>query len=135
MARTEILVAVRPNLVDEAGEALEELNIPLVYTHTLADACGKLHSGRFRLVLGTLQFDDSRLFDLLPSARASGTPLVVMRLTASQLPDSVIDAFFRAAQLLGFQGWIDVYRLSKGQGKAQALANLRELVMATALKS
>jgi hypothetical protein len=47
----------------------------------------------------------------------------------------VIDAFFRAAQLLGFQGWIDVYRLSKGQGKAQALANLRELVMATALKS
>ncbi len=135
MARTEILVAVRPNLVDEAREALEELAIPLVITHTLADACSKLQSDRFRLVLGTLQFDDSRLFDLLPSARASGTPLVVMRLTASQLPDSVIDAFFRAAQLLGFQGWIDVYRLSQRQGKAQALASLRELVMATALKS
>lgn len=133
MERREILVAVRTHLIAEAREALATLDIPLVFTHTLADACGLVQTGRFRLLLGTLQFDDSRLFDLLPSARASGTPLVAMRLTASQLPESVIDAFFRAAQLLGFQGWIDVYRLSMRKGKDQALDDLRELVLATAL--
>lgn len=133
MERREILVAVRPHLTDVAAEALARLGMPLVFTHTLADACAQLQTGRFRLALGTLQFDDSRLFDMLASARASGTPLVAMRLTVSQLPDSVIDAFFRAAQLLGFHGWIDVYRLAQRQGEEQALSHLRELVMATAL--
>ena len=133
MDRANILVAVRPQMVEAANTALAGLKFPLVFTHNLAEACNHLQTGHFRLALGSLQFDDSRLFDLLPAARASGTPLLAVRLTGSQLPDSVIDAFFRAAQLLGFQGWIDVYRLSQQQGEEHALSRLRELVLASIL--
>lgn len=133
MKREGILLAVRAEVAEQITKVLKGTGLPLIFAHTLPEACRELEKRTFQLVLGTLQFDESRLFDLLPATRASSTPLVAVRLTESQLPDNVIDAFFRAVQLSGFHGWLDYYRVSQQQGEAEAHRRLYTLIKDLAL--
>ncbi len=135
MKREGILLAIRPQVADLAESLLRDTGMPLVRTHTLADAGLQLQQGCFRLIVGTLQFDDSRLFDLLPLARAAGTPLLAVRMTPGLLPESVIEALFKAVQLCGFHGWMDVCRVTERHGEAEAVRRLQSLVLDTALPS
>ncbi|MDB5796401.1 MAG: hypothetical protein JWP36_303 [Paucimonas sp.] len=113
--------------------ALQGLEFPLEFVHSLEDARRLAERATHRLAMGTLQFDESRLFDLLPITQAAGTPLIALKLTESHLPPSVVDAFFRAAELMGFAGWMDVHKMKQVHGWIKAHAALRRLIVETAL--
>ena len=128
MPPDEVLVACTPGAVNSARIAFAH-TFPIRFVHRVEHAVDLIASHRFRLVIGTLQFDDSRLFELLPAAKASATPAIVAKLTYSHLPRDVINNSFKAALLSGFDACIDLESLEQTLGPKQAIAEVRNTVL------
>ena len=128
VAREEALVACTPGAVQSASAALAH-TFPLKFVHRVDDAVRMLASNRYCVLVGTLQFDDSRLFELLPAARSSCTPIIVAKLTFSHLPREVITHSFKAALLSGFDACIDLESLEQTLGHDKALIEVRDTVL------
>lgn len=112
-------------------EALSD-TLDLIPTHSVAHAGRLLQSSRFRLIVGTLQFDESRLFDLLPLAKRTGTPIMAVKLHFSILPEDYIARTLKSATYMGFDASVDVQTLQSLIGREAAFQKLRETVLATA---
>lgn len=131
MERDGLLVACRPAGKRAAEEALQGFD-RLDFAHTREEAFALLAQHNYRAILVTLQFDESRPFDLLPPAKASGTPILAVKLLHSKLPEHMIQSAFKAALLMGFDGCIDLQALKRRLGRAAALEEFRRQVLALA---
>ncbi len=130
-----VLFACTPAAKIAAQDALCADDIALTFVHSVDDAISEIKTGQFSIVVGTLQFDDSRLFELLPAAKASGTPIIAIKMTVSYLPLSMISHSFGAALLSGFDACLDVEADVSAVGRDRAYEQFRQMVRNIATRS
>lgn len=128
-----VLVACTPAAISAARQALGD-DMAISFVHSVATAIPLIPTGRFSIVVGTLQFDESRLFELLPAAKASGTPIIATKLTVSSLSRNVVEHSFRAAMLSGFDACLDLESLLNSVGRHKAHEQFRATVMNIAMR-
>jgi hypothetical protein len=128
MKRQGILLAARQSGLPFALQALNN-TLPVIPTHTVVHASQLLTDRRFSLIVGTLQFDDSRLFDLLPLAKATETPIIAIKLHHSRLSEKFIADTFHAAMLMGFDACIELQALVKKIGEEAAFESFHGTVL------
>jgi CheY-like chemotaxis protein len=102
-----------------------------VFAFTLREAAERLAVGDIDLVLCTIHFDESRMFDLLRHARsaAPSVPVVCCRLFDTRLTGSLLDAMIIAVEGLGGV-FIDRRELQRRHGDTSGDAEFRKLVLA-----
>ncbi len=112
-------------------EGLFENDADAVYAFTLSEAIEKLGAGNFDLVLCTIHFDESRMFDMVRHARSTSppTPCVCTRLLDTKLTGSFLTAMAIAVQSLGAI-FIDRYALLQRSGDEAGNDEFRKRVLA-----
>ena len=131
-ARPRVLVAARPIAFALVRAALGE-DVEIVDAHTMDDAVKQLKRPEpIRLVICTVYFDDSRMFDLLRWARSkyAHIPFVCARIFPKDITRISIEAVSIAAESLGAAGFIDVPALAAEHGDAEATQRLRDVLLA-----
>lgn len=128
MKRQGILVASKRSGLPFAQHALGNI-LPTIPTHTVVEASRLLAERRFSLIIGTLQFDESRLFELLPVAKATETPIIALKLHRSILSEKFIADTFHAAMLIGFDACINLQAMEKELGQEAAFESFRATVL------
>lgn len=127
--RPRILVATaKPGFA--VLERLFENEAEAVYAFTLWEAIHYLDEGNFDLVLCTIHFDDSRMFDLLRYARANSPsiPCVCTRVLDTTLKGSVLTAMTIAVESLGAI-FIDRFALLEYYGDEAGNEEFRKRVL------
>jgi len=91
-----------------------------------------IKSGDIDVILCSLHFDESRMFDLLHFARhvAPGVPFICCRVLHSPLNDAVVEGVSHSAESQGALGFIDYHEMQRRQGTAAAAKAFCEAVMA-----
>jgi hypothetical protein len=93
----------------------------------------------FDAVVATLQFDESRMFDLLRMVRAHrvhrAKPFVAVRLTSGALPNEVVKTVMRSAIICGADAAVDYACIEAGHGAHVANLALRTALYSAALPS
>jgi CheY-like chemotaxis protein len=125
-----LLVAVKPRSHDTMSRALTP-----GYSFTL---CSSLVTAQwllnqdFDLIVCGMNFDDSRMFDLLRYVRnhpaTRSTPFLCLKLAEGMLQTSVFKSVEKAARLLGADDFIDFARWRREFGDEQAYERLRDLM-------
>ena len=112
-------------------ERLFENDAEAVYAFRLWEAIQHLDEGGFHLVLCTIHFDDSRMFDLLRYARAHSpsTPCVCTRVLDTTLKGSILNAMTIAVESLGAV-FIDRFALLEHYGEDAGNEEFRKRVLA-----
>lgn len=127
--RTTVLVALRPGVRQKFEEAIGDIDHDILFCHTFDHAQRVMRSQPFHAVVATLQFDESRMFDLLRSVRADkhhrSKPFVAVRLTSGGLPDEVIRTVMRSAIIGGADAAIDYSSIENCSGVTAANLVLR----------
>lgn len=119
-SRHRVLIAARPVVLD----ALQELFEPTLFVHSadsLESALRTLGSRvKVELIICTIQFDESRMFDLLRVAKARypDIPFVCCRVLDSDAPRISLEALRIASEALGAVAFLDLPGLAKTYGKA-----------------
>ena len=97
-----------------------------------SDALRRLGAGGISLVLCDVEFDDSRMFDLLRYVRAEpstrGIPFLCVRTRQGELAPAVVEGLDIASRALGGAGFVDLVRLRRDLGEDAAASELRRLV-------
>lgn len=123
-----LLVAARPQAHAFILQVLQA-DFSLEFCDSLADAKKLLSSGRFDLVLCTLQFDSSRMFDLLRHVRSDPAirdiPFVAIKLAGGILSDDTVRHVLKAAHLMGADECINLADWRRQFGDEQAYDRLR----------
>jgi hypothetical protein len=126
-----VLVAGTHDVVDAARAALgTELELVPAYS---VDEALKAVEG-VELVLCSVRFDDSRMFDFLgalnakPDARR--VPVICCRVAAAPLSAGARRGIELALEALGVLAFLDLYELEQRDGPESAAAALRAAVMA-----
>jgi len=131
-AKPRVLVAARPIACAPVREALGE-DAEIVDAHTMDDALRQLQGAEpIGLVICTVYFDDSRMFDLLRWARSqcAHVPFVCARIFPKDITRISIEAVSIAAESLGAATFIDVPALAAAHGDAEATRRLRAVLLA-----
>ena len=129
--KPRVLLAARPIACVPLREALAG-DAELVEAHTLEAAVAELERAEpIRLVVCTVYFDESRMFDLLKWARArcAHIPFVCTRALPKDLPRISIEAIRIAADSLGAALFVDVPELARLHGPVEAAAHLRRALL------
>jgi hypothetical protein len=115
-------------------EALEG-SAELLVAESLSRAAYLL-GARVDLVVCTLRFDESRMFDFLRLARAAapGVPIACCRLLDAQLSDLAVDAVAVAARAAGADDYLDLVGLQREHGIEAGNAAFREALLRLALR-
>ncbi len=124
-----VLVACRPVAIQAARIALGD-DFDLTFVHDVNFAVKQVLTGTYSVVVGTLQFDESRLFELLETTKEIGMPIIATKLTVSHLSSHIIENWFHAAALSGFDAQINYQDLEQSVGEQKA----QELFRATVAK-
>jgi hypothetical protein len=136
MSAPQILAAVGPRTTELAGDAIRRHGDVLV-AETLDDALRMIGENRFSLIISSVDFDESRMLDLLAHCGhlpiAERPPFLCVRSIAGHLPEHTYadirkTASFLGARYIDLTHWID----SKG---LQGAVNDFEGVVATLLRS
>jgi len=103
----------------------------MVFAFTIDDALRKLRESDFDLIICTIHFDDSRMFDFERLARAAApdVPFVCSRLLDSILKDSLYEAMRVAVASLGGE-FIDRQELHHRLGAKAGDAEFTKRVLA-----
>jgi hypothetical protein len=131
VAKPCVLLAARPIACTPVREALGD-DADTIDAHTMDDALGHLQSGaKISLVVCTVYFDDSRMFDLLRWARAQRAhiPFVCARIFPKDITRISIEGVSIAATSLGAASFIDVPALEAEHGQAAAARRLRDTLL------
>ncbi len=127
--RSTILVALRPGVRQKFEDAIGEAEHDIVFCHTFEHAKGLLATQPIDAVVATLQFDESRMFELLRTVRAhqdhKTKPFVAVRLTCGGLPDEVIRTVMRSAIICGADAAVDYSSIETCSGVSAANLALR----------
>jgi hypothetical protein len=131
-ARPRILIATAKPGFDVISGLFGEV-AETVYAFTLGDAIHHLGEGRIDLILCTIHFDESRMFDFVRYARsiAPSVPIVCTRLLDTRLSGSLLDAMIIAAESLGAT-FIDRHALIQQLGEKAGDEEFRKRVLLAA---
>jgi hypothetical protein len=115
---------------------LFEQEADLVFVFTLEEAMRELAAGGYDLIVCTIHFDESRMFDLERQARAlaPSVPFVCCRLLDSILRESMLESMRFAVSTLGGD-FIDRQELHRRLGAEAGDAEFRKLVLSRAATS
>lgn len=98
----------------------------LIPAYTMHQALAEIGRSELRLLVCSMHFDDSRMFDLLREAKAAApeVPIVACRLIGSVLTDTLVEAMGLAVRQLGAETFVDYQRLEQqhGEGAGAELA-------------
>lgn len=126
--KNSILVAVRPRASVMLANALA-CDFALTICQSLSEAQSQLARSHFDLILCGVNFDESRMFDLLHHAKSDpGTktiPFVCIKVFEGILHTGSYDSVKQAGTLMGGTAFIDLAQWEKELGKEQAEALLR----------
>jgi hypothetical protein len=130
-AKPCVLLAARPVACAAVRQALGD-DAEIVDAHTMDAALEHLQgSAKISLVVCTVYFDDSRMFDLLRWARAQCVhiPFVCARIFPKDITRISIEGVSIAVTSLGAAGFIDVPALEAEHGHAEAAQRLRDTLL------
>jgi hypothetical protein len=130
-AKPRVLVAARPQACGPVHEALGS-DADMVDAHTMDAALAQLEGARpIELVVCTVYFDDSRMFDLLRWARTryAHIPFVCARIFPKDITRISIEGVSIAATSLGAATFIDVPALAAEHGELEASRRLRDVLL------
>jgi hypothetical protein len=130
-AKPCVLLAARPVACAAVRQALGD-DAEIVDAHTMDAALEHLQgSAKISLVVCTVYFDDSRMFDLLRWARAqcAHIPFVCARIFPKDITRISIEGVSIAVTSLGAAGFIDVPALEAEHGHAEAAQRLRDTLL------
>lgn len=87
--------------------------------------------GDTRLILCSLHFDDSQMFNLLGELRAAvlGIPVLCCRLSDTHLAAHTLEGLTEAVKQLGAVGFIDLRELVRIYGEQEAEKRFAQLVL------
>jgi hypothetical protein len=124
-----VLVAGTRDVVEAARAALGA-ELELVPAYSVAEALKAAASG-VELVLCSVRFDDSRMFDFLGALNADAKPLPVIccRLATTPLSAGARRGIELALEALGVLTFVDLYDIEQRDGPQAAQAALRAAVM------
>ena len=129
--KPRVLVAARPIAAGPVREALGE-DAEVVDATTKDDALRQLKGAEpIQLVICSVYFDDSRMFDLLRWARlkCAHIPFVCARIFPKDITRISIEAVSIAATSLGAAAFIDVPAIAAEHGEAEAASRLRNALL------
>jgi DNA-binding response OmpR family regulator len=126
----KILVAATPPVQEILRDALEdEFDIIL---------CGNLEQAKqllnkpVDLVICTVLFDDSRMFDFLRYAKTNpvtkSIPFICARARRGSLPHNEVKTFMKAAKVLGADEFVDIHAWINELGAERAFDELRATI-------
>ena len=133
-ARPRILIATaKPGF--EVISALLEEGAETSYAFTRGDAIHHLGEGGIDLILCTIHFDESRMFDFVGYARsiAPSVPIVCTRLLDTRLRGSLLDAMIIAVESLDAT-FVDRHALIQQLGEKAGDEEFRKRVLRRAAK-
>jgi CheY-like chemotaxis protein len=127
-----ILVAVNNLSVRQlVSHVLQSSDWDLIYCTSVAEAKQLLHQ-HCDLIFCTLQFDGSRMFDLLQYAKADSQikpiPFMALKITDSVLPESTVKAVMKTARLSGADACVNLAQWRKQLGDEPAYEKLRNTI-------
>jgi hypothetical protein len=104
-----------------------------IFVFTLGEAIHQLGLGGIDLVVCTIHFDESRMFDFLRYAKliAPSVPIVCCRLLDTALTGSMLDAMVIAVEAVGAV-FIDRHALQRKYGEAAGDEQFVKMVLAHA---
>ncbi|MDO8300170.1 hypothetical protein [Lacisediminimonas sp.] len=127
-----ILVALRPGVRQKFTDAIGDFQTSVLFCHSFEHAQHMMEVQPFHAIVATLQFDDSRMFDLLRMVRAHSVhrckPFVAVRLTSGALPDEVVKTVMRSAIICGADAAVDYSSIEACHGVNAANQALRSTV-------
>jgi hypothetical protein len=127
-----LLVAARPSVAAALRGALGE-SVRMTSVSTLGDAVKHLQKqSDVAMILCTVYFDDSQMFDLMRLARVDypGIPFVCCRFLESDLARISVDALTIAAKTLGAVAFVDMPGLAAEFGPGAANQHFQNRVFA-----
>ncbi len=129
LPRRAVLLAAQPDAFHILAGMLGGL-FEIHEAHTIRDALATLERHqRIALIICTVAFDDSRLFEFLQLVRdreaTRDIPFIGCRVIASVLSDDSIDRLGQAFKFFGATEFVDIARLEN----ATAAALLKNVVM------
>jgi len=131
----KILVAVTPTMRDTAKQALQCADFDMSFCHSLNQAKQFLLETAFDIVICTLQFDESRLCDLLQFIRTtpliSPTPFVALTFWKEgegMLSVSAVKTALHSAKLCGAIESINLPQWRQQSGDEAAFEKLRSCI-------
>src|SRR5437868_15291159 len=134
-AKPRLLVAATEVGYVHARRILLE-HFDLVAAFSMGQALSSLKHSQIEAVLCTMQFDESRMIDLLVEARrlAPEIPFVCCRLLATPLSDEVLAGIVRAVKLNGALDLLDYVVLRSRHGVLEADKKFSEELLALVTK-
>jgi CheY-like chemotaxis protein len=130
--RRRILVAGAAQAIKTLQRALDD-DIQVISTQSIDDTLRYLDGG-IDLVLCSLRFDDSRMFDLLQIIKASpktrDVPIICVRISNRPIARGVLDATAKAVQAMGVAAFVDISLLEYRHGPEAANKALHEIILA-----
>jgi DNA-binding transcriptional LysR family regulator len=130
--KPKLLVAIQSKGVIRLTNALAS-DFDLVFCHSLADAMEMLNQNVDAVVCGT-NFDDSRMFELIRSAKDTPTatpndiPFIVVKVFEGVLHQDSYDSVRKASELLGAADFVDLAKWRAAYGKEEAARKFREII-------
>lgn len=124
----KVLIAEGPDMTARIRESLSSYDVTSVRTFDEAQRAVQAH--QFRLVVIDLQFDDSRMFDLLEHLRSlgryQGVPIVCVQGTDRRVSSALRKNMGHAVRALGGKAFFDLR--AAGEMTAQTCDYLRQLL-------
>jgi len=126
-----VLVAGTQDVIDTARAVLGP-EVELATAYSVGEALTRVQAG-VGLVLCSVRFDDSRMFDFLGALNvmpvAKGLPVVCCRVARAPMSAGARRGIELALEALGVLAFLDMHELESRDGPAAAQAALREAVM------
>ena len=131
LLRPRILLACTPDDEPVLRIALAGLDAEVVGAHAHDEALREIARG-IDLVVCSLRFDESRMFDFIAEVgrERPRLPFICCRVLESHLPERALRAAFAAAGHLGAVAVVNLPELVRHVGALRARADLRETVRA-----
>jgi CheY-like chemotaxis protein len=129
--KKRILVAIRPRAITRLSNALAS-DFVLTFCDSLVEAKNLLADGSFDLILCGVNFDESRMFELLRHVKSNpnteAIPFVCIKVFEGMLHAGSYDGVKSACTLLKAEAFIDFAEWGKELGKEQAAKQLRTML-------
>ena len=137
LGKPRVLVAGTELAIETCRRLLGE-SVELIAARSVEEALERLDSA-LDLIISSVRFDDSRMFDFLGALNAMPpsrrVPVICCRVARAPLSGGSRRGIELALEALGVAAFLDMHELEQRDGLAAAQAALREAVMARLAKS
>jgi CheY-like chemotaxis protein len=128
-----ILVAANPHVREIISTALQFSDLVLTFSDSVQEAKLLLNQWHFDLIFCTIQFDSSRMFDLLryvkkENPQTKAIPFLALKISEGLLPDSLVDLSLKTAKLIGANETVNLAVLRRELGDEEAFVRLRDIM-------